>query len=151
MYIAIILLGFSLIQANDFRYENILGFRNFYYKGEKISFDGAMSRMRANNESFQHMKKARNAIMPYRALGIVGGAFVGWELGTRIGGGEKTPSLLWVGGGCILASIPFAYSLSLNCRKAVDSYNSYIVSEEKKKVDVQFYASFQGAGIRLLF
>lgn len=52
------------------------------------------------------MRKAKSNYDPAMVLGVIGGALVGWPLGTAIGGGDPNWTLAAIGDACIIGSIP---------------------------------------------
>jgi hypothetical protein len=58
----------------------------------------------------------------------IGGGLIGWDLGTRLGGGEGNGTLLAVGGVSVGVGLVFALIGDSNVKKSVTLYNSKLSS-----------------------
>ena len=70
-------------------------------------------------------------------IGGIGGALVGFPLGTAIGGGDPEWTLAAIGTGLIVVAIPIANGYNRKTLKAVDLYNEGI-----KDIGYQFKPEF---------
>lgn len=77
-------------------------------------------------EASNEMKKARNNYIVSSLIGGVGAFMVGWSLGSAIGGGKSSPTMLGLGTGLIVVSVPFAVIYDKRATKAVRSYNKHL-------------------------
>lgn len=77
--------------------------------------------------AYGYMEKAKSKFDVGTAIGYVGGALIGWPLGTLVAGGDPEWELAGIGAGLIVVSIPFASSYSRNARQAVGLYNGSLL------------------------
>ena len=74
----------------------------FYSDGRMVKPGEVLEIMRSDDEAYAHFKKAKTNYDVAGVLGFIGGALVGWPIGTAIGGGDPEWGLAAVGGGFII-------------------------------------------------
>lgn len=90
----------------------------------EITPAAALDIMKSSPEACVEMRKAKANRTFSNVLGAAGGFLVGFSLGQMIGGGDPNWTMTAIGGGVILAGIPFAVSYKHHARTAVSIYNS---------------------------
>ena len=84
-------------------------------------------------------------------MGYLGGALIGWPIGTALGGGEPNWIIALVGCGVVAATIPIVNSSNRNLKKAVDCYNQGVPFTDKPNIDVSLGLNSKGVGVVLRF
>jgi hypothetical protein len=84
-------------------------------------------------------------------FGFVGGALIGWPIGTALGGGDPNWALAGAGAGCIVIAIPLSSGYKKNAIKGVESYNKNISTSSQRRGTYQLTASGAGIGISFSF
>ena len=79
--------------------------------------------MRDDPLASAEFKKARSSYSAAGVFGFVGGALIGFPIGTAIAGGEPEWGLAVAGGALIIASIPLSKAFRRHAEGAVDLYN----------------------------
>lgn len=115
--------------------------------GQSLSMNQVSNIMKTNTEAFAVLKKAKSSGGAAQAFGAIGGALVGWPVGTAIGGGDPNWALAGVGAGFILLAIPFSSTSSKHLTKAVDIFNGK--SGATGWMPVKMYVGPSLAGLKL--
>ena len=154
----VILIIFLTITSLTFCYSQRIEVRKSfgeykYIQNEKqLTMDALSQIMESNKQSKELIKKARNKQITSMILGGVGGALIGWPIGTAIRGGDPIWALAGVGAGIIIIAIPIASSSSKNANKAVDIYNSNLdLSSSSSGSYLKLGINKSGIGISLNF
>jgi len=95
----------------------------FRYKGKNQTPKQLLDLMAPIPEAYKEMEIARSNNTTSAILGFIGGAMVGWPLGTAIGGGDPNWALAGIGAGIIVLSIPFSSAYTRHAKKAAALYN----------------------------
>ena len=96
-----------------------------YLQNDKyLSNKQLLSLMNNNNEAYQLIKSANKSKTWATILGGVGGSFIGFPIGTAIGGGDPKWELAGAGVALILIAIPINNNYNRKSKKAIDLYNS---------------------------
>jgi len=106
--------------------------------------------MEPNADAGPLMSKARNQYVWTSVLGGAGGFFIGYPLGTALGGGDPNWTLAAVGAGFIAVAIPVGSAANRNANQAVDIYNQSLIpgpAQPKPKMDI--ISTGTGMGLRL--
>lgn len=91
-------------------------------------------------EAYEYMK----------VVGFVGGALIGWQLGSAIGGGQPNWVVAGIGAGVLLVAIPLGKGYNTHALKAVELYNSQGSGElAKSNIKLQFGLTNHGVGLAL--
>lgn len=95
-----------------------------FYQGEqKLSMQDVKSMMQSNQQAYQQIKSAQSATTIAAIIGGIGGALVGWPIGTAISGKDANWTLAGIGAGLIAVSIPIGLKGIKNAKRAVATYN----------------------------
>ncbi|HZY80311.1 MAG TPA: hypothetical protein VFE50_12355 [Cyclobacteriaceae bacterium] len=97
--------------------------KQFRQDGRPLKPKQLMNIMSTNPEALQEMKIAKKNADAANVFGFIGGALIGWPLGTAAGGGKPNWGLAAAGVGVLLVAIPFGTSYTRHARTAVDIYN----------------------------
>ena len=109
--------------------------------------------MEGNQEAFKLIKKAQANTTVASIIGGVGGALIGYPLGTALGGGEADWSLLGIGAGIVVIAIPIASNANKNAKNAVELYKASLnpTSYNQFKPKFEFISNRDGLGLTLRF
>lgn len=123
----------------------------FFADGYQLSPENMKFVMRNNSESLRYFKKVQTYSILSFGMGYVGGACIGWPIGTAIGGGKPNWMIAAIGCGIIAATIPIMNTSNRNLKEAVDSYNRGVPYSYKPSIDARFGLNNSGLGISLRF
>ena len=142
----VLLFSFSVLAQND----RILiipsaGGVRFEQNGIPQSTKSLLSIMESNPEAHEYMTKAHANNSLGNVLSYAGGAFIGYPIGTYLGGGEPNWVLAGVGAGILLIAFPVMSSAKENAIKAVEIYNSGLLSY-RGKYPVNYKIGFTSSG-----
>ncbi len=147
--LSFILAAFSFCHSQTIGYEKVFGGYKFTQDGKTLNMDELTTQLNTNEESAQLIKKAKSQSTIASILGGIGGALVGYPVGTAIGGGEPNWVLAGVGAGVIAVGIPISSSANKKSRKAVEIYNSG--SRTKKENLAKLFMVSNNSGMGLAF
>lgn len=123
----------------------------FSQKGQPLKMRDLKRITQNHPEAYQYMEKAGTNNDLSNVFGFIGGALVGWPLGTAIGGGDPNWTLAAAGGALIGISIPFAIGFKKNAIKGAELYNQNRAASSYQSVSIQLHAGSSGIGISLAF
>jgi hypothetical protein len=101
-----------------------LGGLKFYQHDKNLTMRDLTNIMRPNPEAFSYLKKVKTNNTVAFISGFIGGALIGYELGSAVGGKEINWGVMGAGAGFIVIGIPFDLGGKRNARKAVYLYNA---------------------------
>lgn len=84
-------------------------------------------------------------------FGIVGGALIGWPIGTALGGGDPNWALAGAGVGCIVIAIPLSSGYKKNAIKGAESFNQNLSASSRRQSTFQLVANGSGIGVSFSF
>lgn len=123
---------------------------SFMQADRELTLSQVMFQLRKDERAFEEIKKARNAKGFADFMGGVGGALVGWPIGTAIGGGDPNWALAGIGAGLIAVSLPILASYRKKAKGAINSYNRGLRQTSfKARHELKF--SMIGNGVGLLW
>lgn len=114
---------FAQTADNTITYRKVFGGYKFEQNGQALSPKSMLDIFQGNEEAYQAMRKAKSNYDPAMVLSVIGGALVGWPLGTAVGGGDPNWALAAIGGACIIGSIPLGSAFNRHAIRATDLYN----------------------------
>lgn len=100
-----------------------LGGTVFFQNNKRLSMRQLYDITSNNPLALEEIKTARANNTLGTVFGYIGGALIGWPLGTALGGGKPNWTLAAVGAGFISAGIPISISSMKHARKGVAIYN----------------------------
>jgi hypothetical protein len=145
----IFLLCVFTINAQKIEVEDIFGGYRFTQNGQEYSIAELSKLMKPNPKAYEYISSAESGEKTAVILGSIGGALIGWPIGTAIGGGEANWTLAAIGAGFVGIAIPFATKANSNAIKAVNIYNSDQETAFKTELKFQLYPN--GIGFALSF
>ncbi len=104
----------------------------FKFKSKVININEIIQITSSNPNSQKEMVIAKKNYSMMTLFSVIGGALIGWPIGTQLGGGEPQWELAGIGAGCVLIAIPFQIGYTNHTKKAIDEYYSYNQSPIKK-------------------
>lgn len=141
----------SFAQTSDktISFKNDFFGMKFYQSNQKLGMAEVASIMQTNADAFAHIRSARSNNTWSSVFGAIGGAMLGYPLGTAIGGGDPNWTIAGVGAGLIVVSIPFAVKAKNEAVKAVHAYNEGLAKTSLRKSEFKLY--FSGSGMLLCY
>lgn len=97
--------------------------------------------MELNPAAHTAFKKAKNNYDAANVLGAIGGALIGWPLGTALGGGDPQWGMAAGGAALVLLSLPLTSAFKKHANIAIDLYN-------KDTPTVRHYTPALNVGLR---
>ena len=125
--------------------------RSFSQNGQKMTYNELFKIVSLIPETKTYREKAIINNVSASILTLTGGALFCFPIGILIAGGELKMGPLLVGGGLILASIPFARATKENMIKAVRIYNRGLMTSYKSNSKLEFGLNSSGIGLVLKF
>lgn len=122
---------------------------SFYQKNRKLSPKSLLNIMASNPEAYKEMKYAKGKSDAAGVCGFIGGFFIGWPIGTAIGGGDPEWSLAAIGALFVVVSIPLSADYKKHTIKAVDIYNSGLKDIGYQEVELRLGVTMNGIGLKL--
>lgn len=119
--------------------------------GKNLSMKDLYAILGTNEKAVPEMNKSKANSTPALILACAGGAFIGWPVGTALGGGNPEWWLAGVGAGLIICSIPLITSANRHLCNAVIIYNSDLKKIGIREPVLQIGASSTGVGISVRF
>jgi hypothetical protein len=101
-------------------------------------------------EAYKEMQQAKTNHTVATVFNYAGGFLVGYPLGTTLAGGKANWKLAGIGAGLLAISIPFTAGYTKHAVKAINNYNSSVVTS-LNKLDVKLRLSGQGLCMQLRF
>lgn len=111
----------------------------------------ALSMMEAYPEAYSYMKKANGNKGAATVFATIGGAFIGWPIGTAIGGGDPSWGLAAAGAGLVLVALPFNSAFKKNASMAIELYNEANHQALNHDVKLNIGLLERGFGVKLSF
>ncbi len=96
----------------------------FTQNGSLMSFGDVVRALNNNTEAYQLAKSARSNYILSQIIGSTGGFLIGWPLGTALSGDKPNWTLLGIGAGLVVISIPIEISSNKKIKKALNIYNA---------------------------
>ena len=118
---------------------------------EVLTLDRMTSIMQNNTVATEYLKSARGNSGIANVLAYAGGAFIGYPLGTAIGGGKPEWTLALIGCGLIVIDIPIIISANKKLRKAVNAYNQPGMTSRREKYELKLGMTQDGMGLAFRF
>lgn len=123
---------------------------SFKKADSKLSFEKVLILVNENETAKTFLRKSKNQATASSIVGAIGGFFIGFPIGTAIGGGEPNWNLLYAGVGVSIISIPIYNSAVKNARKGAQQYNETLVTNYKSP-QLLLTINPVGAGFKLSF
>ena len=106
---------------------------------------------KSNTNAFKEMKIAKTNFDVGTVFGAIGGALVGYPIGTYLGGGEPVWELAAIGVGFIAISIPFSVAYSSHAKNAVRIYNSDLKNTTQNIIQFKIGITNNGLALKMKF
>lgn len=107
--------------------------------------------MQGNNGAYSEMIKAKDKYDISMIFGIPGGFFIGYPIGTLIGGGAPNLKLFAVGAALMVTSVVFSVSATKHATTAVGIFNEGLREKAYLKPKAVFGMCKHGVGVTLRF
>ncbi|CAM1351898.1 hypothetical protein [Tenacibaculum crassostreae] len=142
-----------LVQSQQIQKEKVFGGYQYSVDGKALSMKEMINLMESNTKALALMKKAKSNTTLATVLGGVGGALIGFPIGTAIGGGDANWTLAGVGAGLVIVAIPIASGANKKANQAVELYNSSLNTTSYNSFKPQFnmLLNDNGVGISMTF
>jgi hypothetical protein len=118
-----------------------------YLKGrQQLSFKEVGAMLASNPDAYALYKKAKTNYVVGNAVGLAGGALIGYSVGSALTGSSPHWSVAAVGAGILLVAIPFNNGFHRRIRQAADTYNGKTAAGQS----ASWHIMPHGAGARLV-
>ena len=132
--------------------QGAFGGATFYQNGVQLKPKSLLVITAENPEAYTLMKRAKVNYDWSQVLGVIGGALIGWPLGTALGGGDPNWALAAAGVGVLVISIPLASGFKKNAIKGAEIYNQGLQDgTSQMPVSLEFTVSGNGPGLLFRF
>ena len=112
-------------QTEDLSFKSGMWGYNYYIGVQKVSFDVFMDKLNGSNVTASDMfKSGKNLSITGTVIGSVGAFCLGFDLGTRLGGGNGNTALLIGGGGVMIGGIIMYYVGEGKMKEALTLYKN---------------------------
>ncbi len=129
-----------------------LGGTVFFQNNKKLSMKQLYDITNSNPQALEQIKTARASNSFSTVLGYIGGALVGWPLGTAIGGGKPNWTLAADGAGFIGVAIPISISSMKHAKKGVAIYNQGLNNKTGRlRPDYRLGITANSVGLKISF
>ena len=118
--------------------------------GTRLTPDKVRELMSGNSEALTTYNNGMALGTVGTIFGGIGGGLIGWDLGTRLGGGQGNGKLLAVGAVSTGVGLVFALISEANLKKSVTLYNSKL-SNNTISYQVNFGFTQTGVGLSMRF
>lgn len=142
-------ISYAQTEPGDIEIKKVFGGIQLKQDGRPLRPKEVLAIMQPIPEAYTAYKKAKSNYNGAQVLGFIGGALIGWPLGTALAGGDPEWGLAAAGAGVLLISIPLNNGYSKNIRNAVSIYNAE--SGQTGKVSLSFSPYAGGARVVLKF
>ena len=148
----LLLLAVSTGQAQQIEIKKVLGSQQYLQDGKVLRMKDFVNQLESNPEAFEYAKKTKSNASAANTLAFIGGALIGWPLGTALGGGEPNWALAGIGAGVIVVAIPLNSGANKNGTKAVELYNAGLSSTSYfTRPELKIGSMSSGLGLSLSF
>ncbi|PPK87356.1 hypothetical protein CLV84_0296 [Neolewinella xylanilytica] len=113
----------TVCTAQRIEAEKVFGGYEYTQNGQMLRMGDLVDRMEPETEAYDLMRSARTNLTIAKVLALPAGALIGWSLSAGIADGDTNWKLAAVGGGLIVAMIPFSSAGNRKSRAAVDLHN----------------------------
>ncbi len=118
--------------------------------GKKLSAREVRTRMSNDHGALRLYNHGRNLHIIGMGIAMPGSFMFGYDLGTRLGGGEGDNAMLITSGGLIVIGLILTNSSVNNIKNALNLYNSRVPTEQES-LDLSFGFTQSGVGFTLRF
>jgi len=120
-----------------------------WQNGTKLSADNVRSVMSGNSEALRQYNSGKSLYLAGQIIGYPCAFLFGWDLGTRLGGGEGNGALLGVGAAGTVVGLIMMYSGESKIKTSVKLYNSKVNNSLSYQIDFGFTET--GIGLCMRF
>lgn len=125
--------------------------RSFSQNGQRLTYSELQRIVSLNPETQNYRDKATINNVAASILSLTGGVFVLFPIGVLIAYDKLYIVPVLLGGGMLVASVPFAMATKENMIKAVHIYNSGLTKSNISKTKLKFGLTSSGVGLTLKF
>ena len=125
VYLLLLLSSHSFSQTNNPPLTSKNGFFGWQFKkGEgKLKPGEVAAILQTNPEAARLFSAGRSSYTITSIIGSIGGAMLGYTLGTSVGGGDPNWTVGGIGAGLVAVSLPISISATSKVKKAIGLYN----------------------------
>ena len=132
--------------------QKTFGGTKYTQQGQALNMNDLVNLMEPDTEAYTLMRSAKSNYAVAQVLSIPGGLLIGWPIGTAIGGGDPNWTLAAVGGGLVVATIPFSSAGNKKAKAAIDMYNQkYTIGPRKERPIFALSSTRDGYGLTVSF
>lgn len=123
----------------------------YTYNNKLLRLNQVADILKTNNAAHTEFNKARVKGSIANVFGCIGGAFLGWQLGSLMSGGNADIVGTGIGIGALLIAIPVVISAEKTGKNAVDIYNQSFTKTSQAKPVIKFGIAPNGLGVSMVF
>lgn len=125
--------------------------RGYRCQGERLTNYELIAKTQTFSSAFNEMRIAhKRSNLSYFFL-FMGGAGLGWQVGTVIAGGDPNWTLATIAGSLVVISIPIQISAKHHKRKSVLIYNNELREVKKAQTSLNLGSSKEGLSLAINF
>jgi|JI7StandDraft_1071085.scaffolds.fasta_scaffold01639_8 hypothetical protein len=132
--------------GQNLRMEKSFWGTKLYNDNQQLRPREVLELMKPDSAAYAEFKKAKSNNDAAQVLGFIGGALIGWPIGTAIGGGDPEWGLAAGGAALILLAIPLGNGFNKHAAKAIEIYNGNKGSARNVSLGIVPY----GTGVKLV-
>lgn len=134
----------TLCNAQKIETQKVFGGYKYTQDGNQLSFNDLVKTMESNQEAYDLMKKAKSNNTLASIVGGMGGGFLGWSLGSAIGGGDFNLTIAGIGAAFIAIGIPISSGVNRKAKQAIDLYNASLSSTSFRETNPEYKLILSG-------
>jgi outer membrane lipoprotein SlyB len=151
LIIALFVLVAQLVAAQTIEKQKVMGGYKYLQDGKKLSLSKVGSLLESNPEAYTLFQSGKTQNGFASVLGGIGGALIGWPIGSAIGGGKPNWTLAGIGAAIAVIALPLGSSATKKMNRAVDIYNGKAKTGAISKPDLNLLVKANGLGIAWQF
>jgi hypothetical protein len=123
----------------------------FQQNGTNLTPNKLLTITKSNQEAYSEMKIANNNYLASMVFQLPGGFLIGYPIGAALAGGDPNWTLVAVGAGLVVVSIPFISAYNKHAKNAVSIYNKGLKYSSMVRPDFKLGITYNGIGFRISF
>ncbi len=144
--------AWSQTPGDTISYNKVFGGYKFEYNGKLLTPKSMLTLMENDSVAYNLMWQAKSSYNLAMVIGAVGGALIGYPIGTAMGGGEPVWAMAGVGAGLVMLSIPISMAYNRKALGAVRIFNGNKSGLSAiRDTGLYFGLNHRGIGFRLQF
>jgi hypothetical protein len=144
--------SFSQTNSNEIFIRSSFFGTQYLQNGKRLTMSQMADLMQSNAEAYRNIKSAKAGNTWAGILGGIGGALIGYPIGTAIGGGDPNWALAAAGAGLVVVAIPISVSVNKKAKTAVTLYNEGLkTTSGAPALQMQIHLTTSAVGMKFNF